>query len=487
MEASAPPLEDDGTKLRIPAFVRPEKGDLSCHHEARSAYLQQCEALLSDVPVMDLNPEELRVLCEVRQVLFKGTVAQLRRRLEDLATGIIQPLEKFVAIHFEPPSLPNGYHASLVGIPHFVLQYALLPELDPLSLFSLALTCKYLHGDAMAMLQHRADKVIGRGATVMALLVYQDIATNKNYDAGRIGKAEKKYQKISQNDIEQLGGREPFTQQDYARFIVICMIDWYGSVNRCLANKIARKSEGKAVKEERTRLLESIPERMSSLEAELAARGFAVPIFRVFGRDLAAHVEAAEAPNHHLCRAWSLVSLGKMVGKVKHLALGKVENIDLRFLRNWSVSFIALANSLFLKCEKQEHHVDAMSDLLGALLSARVFSDSGFKFGNVSLAWGEELTEAMSILSEPTNNKPVCTDWERCSTRVSLGHASDIVIHVLCLSTFEVSLFSRVGTSGIRVLKTLDVLLIAKKLCRSHNNLILPTDKNRSVFFGIVQ
>ena len=74
MGASAPLLEDDGPKLRIPAFVRPEMGDLSCHHEARSAYLQQCEALLSDVPVMDLNPEELRVLHEVRQVLFKGTV-----------------------------------------------------------------------------------------------------------------------------------------------------------------------------------------------------------------------------------------------------------------------------------------------------------------------------------------------------------------------------------------------------------------------------
>ena len=471
---------------RIPPFKFVGSSTPGAYVDARAAYAQECNTLLADVPVEDLNIHELRLVCEAQRLLNTGTVAQLRRRLEQFSAGTIQPLEKFVAIHFEPPSLPNGYHASLVGIPHFVLQYALLPELDPLSLLNLALTCKYLHGDAMITLQRRADKVIGRGATVMALLVYEDIRLNPLYDGRGIRKAEKKYQKLNGRILAEETERE-----EWANLLVHSMIDWNGSVNRCLARRIERKREGKAGQEERNSMLNRIPERIGAMESKLAAMGFTIPIYKVSVVHNAIIVEAEESSSHRF-QVWEIMSGRKMSGKVKQLATGKVDGIDLRFLRPWSPSFASLAVTLMRRTNDQidpNEQVFAFNHLFEALLKARLFSDAGFQFGSAKLSW-DELAETLSLLLQPMSEKMY----------TCLGHIGDrkeipwkklppysSTIRILDLSTKQVFYFYQngIGNRYSRTFVHSDITALLPLTSCKRDSLIVPADRHRGVVFGL--
>ena len=91
----------------------------------------------------------------------------------------------------QPSKIYGKGEDGLLGIPHSVirdvfLKYFNATTAEYMDMYSLALTCKYLHADVMKVLSDRAVRLFGQGATPLALnclfrLQYKKAQGERNY------------------------------------------------------------------------------------------------------------------------------------------------------------------------------------------------------------------------------------------------------------------------------------------------------------------
>lgn len=277
------------------------------------------------VPLEHRSEKELKLECEAKGLLTSGNREIFLRRLVLLAKGEIQPCVSFVPVHFErPPPAPGAYHASLQGMPHFLLQYHVFQACTNECLLNLIRTCKYFYLDALEVLQSRAKELFGPSATVMSVSLLDFLVsrwktpahTNKRWPEERL-------LDVEMTIAERMERKESGDALSCCKRLVELAIERHGSINLCLARRLNERERTETFRDERVGLMKTMHERVAEVRKQLEDLGAPSDFFLVNATHDGMGVYVQGAPGR--LNVWNMMSSLRKgwAAEVKKIALGK--------------------------------------------------------------------------------------------------------------------------------------------------------------------